>query len=191
MLKHLARPIGFVFSTLLLTTGCSDTPVPTAAPAEVDVTVPWSANLTDVGFVNPEPMTCAAGFTASSQNDGSGTFGYLGAGTYTARWCARTVALVGTEGSGEVGRLGYFNITLATGEKINGEITGGQALQSTICAHLAEVHAEVTFTGGTGRFAGRTGVGTVQGTQVGSACPNLGVVRTLSVTLRSVFFNKL
>jgi hypothetical protein len=190
MLQRTVQALAASVAALLLVTGCSNTPVPTAPPAEVDVTVPWSGNLTDVGFVNPAPMTtCAAGWAGSSQNDGSGSFGYLGAGTYTARWCGQGVSQVGTETVGAVNG-GFFNITLATGELIYGNVTSGQSLGNTNCARLTEVHGEITFTGGTGRFAGRTGTGNFQATQVNSACPSLGVVRTLTGTIRAAFFNK-
>lgn len=190
MLKHLARPICLALSTLLLTTGCGDDPLPTAAPAEFNPIEPWSGSFSGLSVASADAFPCPAGTTASSRLTGTATLGYLGLATITVRNCNRVLGATASQARVQVEGL-LATIAFSAGDTLFAEGNGYQVGDRN-CTALSEFNNNFTMTRGTGRFARYTGTATAIGTQVSSACPatNSPPPLTTVATISGVLFNK-
>lgn len=161
MLHHYLLSLGSL-AALGLLLGCDQTssvspsagssPVPVANAA---IPLPWKESYQATGTIAPDTR-CPAPLLLES-DEGGGTATHIGKYTIVNSHCVdpSTGALTG----------GTFVKTAANGDQIFGTYVGtATVIQPPSPVAIFSVNGTITFTGGTGRFAGATGSTTMAGT---------------------------
>ena len=162
MLHHHHLPVGSL-AALGLLIGCDQTssvsPSATSSPLPVANAAgprPWKESYHASGTIGPGAR-CPAPLLLES-DEGGGTATHIGKYTIVNSHCLdpSTGALTG----------GTFVKTAANGDQIFGTYTGiATVIQPPSPIGIFSVSGTITFTGGTGRFAGATGTTTMAGTE--------------------------
>jgi hypothetical protein len=130
----------------------SQSPLPAADAAQAR---PWKESYHSTGTIAPDPR-CPAPLLLESEA-GGGTATHVGNYTIVNSHCLdpRTGALTG----------GTFVKTAANGDQLFGTYLGtASVIQPPTPIGIFGISGTVTFTGGTGRFAGATGTTSMEGT---------------------------
>jgi hypothetical protein len=132
----------------------SPTSQPGAAPASALGTVPWKESYQAFGTITAD-ASCPAPLLLVSL-EGEGTATHVGNYTIVNSHCVDPSTGALTKGT--------FVKTAANGDQIFGTYIGSTTvIQPPAPVGIFEVDGTLTFTGGTGRFAGATGTATMEG----------------------------
>lgn len=115
---------------------------------------------------------------------GSGTFTHLGlsvgTATYDVSWQTPGISQSGTI-------VGDMTLTAANSDELYLDVSCTYTASSTTYPTTLNVTGSYTITGGTGRFEGATGTGTITGTQLLSSYQEVAHVTTLTFNGKIVY----
>ncbi len=141
-----------MFHSVVLAASLAVSSIAFAGPTSV----PFKATLVTQEQLHPDPAICQSAPYLVGVTTGSGHVSHLGATTGISTDCVTPTSAYTYTFS-----YGKLTLTAASGDEVRAEYSG--SLSPTATAPIYAIAGTYRITGGTGRFSGASGTGTLQG----------------------------